>query len=145
MEETLSPSRPVDSEHAEAVWGQCQRYHTEVNCKNWNNRIQEQLQVMVHYPDQDDGENATNLAYGKSMSYSLLIYMSRRWNFLSNITPKFRADLAGLVLTSKSSMGNIERYFLRCCSFPIRRNSVYLGSVSVYHWHLWLDRGQIWL
>ena len=31
--------------------------------------------------------------------------------FLTNITPRFRADFAGLVLTMKSSIGNIEKYF----------------------------------
>ena len=46
---------------------------------------------------------------------------------LSNITPKLRADLAGLALTSRSSVGNIERYLLRCRSYPIRRNSVLSG------------------
>ena len=44
--------------------------------------------------------------------------------FLSNITPRLRADLAGLVLTPRSSIGNIERYMLHCRSFPIRRNSI---------------------
>ena len=53
-------------------------------------------------------------------------------NFLLNISPRFRADFAGLGLTPKSSIGNIESYLLHCHSFPIRRNSVYLGSVSVY-------------
>ena len=34
MEETLSPGRPVDSVHAEALRGQCQQYQTNVNCNN---------------------------------------------------------------------------------------------------------------
>ena len=43
---------------------------------------------------------------------------------LSKISPKFKADLAGVVLASKSSIGNIDRYLLHCRLFLIRRNSV---------------------
>ena len=46
---------------------------------------------------------------------------------LSNITPRLRADLAGLVLTPKSSIGNVESYLLCCLSFPIRRNLILSG------------------
>ena len=46
---------------------------------------------------------------------------------MSKLLPRFRADFAGLVLTPKSSMGNIERYLLHCSSFMIRRNSVLSG------------------
>ena len=51
---------------------------------------------------------------------------------LSNITPRFRADFAGLVLTPKSSIGNIESYLLHCRSLLIKRNSVLAGLVSHY-------------
>ena len=47
--------------------------------------------------------------------------------FLLNITPRFRADFAGIVLTPKSSIGNIERNLVHCHSFTIRRNSVLSG------------------
>ena len=30
----LSQGRPVDSEHVEVSWGQCQRYHTKVDCND---------------------------------------------------------------------------------------------------------------
>ena len=58
---------------------------------------------------------------------------------LSNITPRLQADLAGLVLTPRSSIGNIERYLLRYRSFPIRRNSVLSGFsfsllVDIHDW-----------
>ena len=46
-------------------------------------------------------------------------------NFLAKVSPRFRADFAGLVLIPKSSIGNIERYLLRCRSFPMKRNSVF--------------------
>ena len=59
--------------------------------------------------------------------------------FLSNLTPRLRADLAGLDLTPRSSIGNIERYLLRCRSFQIRRNSVLYGFsfsllVDIHDW-----------
>ena len=58
---------------------------------------------------------------------------------VSNITPRLRADLAGLVLTPRSSTGNIERYLRRCRSFPIRRNSLLSGFsfslfVDIHDW-----------
>ena len=63
---------------------------------------------------------------------------------LWNNTPRFQADLAGLVLTPKSPKGNIVRYFLRCISFPIRRNSVLPGFnfslfVDIHDWTNWMD------
>ena len=59
--------------------------------------------------------------------------------YLSNITPRFRADLAGLVLTPRSVIGNIDKYLLRCRSFSIRRNSVLSGFsfslfVDIHDW-----------
>ena len=59
--------------------------------------------------------------------------------FVSNITPRLRVYLAGLVLTPRSSIGNIEMYLLRCHSFPIRRNSVLSGFsfsllVDIHDW-----------
>ena len=57
----------------------------------------------------------------------------RRGNFLSNFTPRFRADFVGLVLTPKISIGNVERYMLCCRSLPIRVGGpLYLDSVSVH-------------
>ena len=79
MEETLSPGGPVDSIYAEALWGQCQQYHTKVNYNNHDDWTREQYQAILHYPDQGDGEYATDSAYGKSMSYRLQKYVSR-WN-----------------------------------------------------------------
>ena len=63
----------------------------------------------------------------------------RKVKILSNITLRFRADFAGLVLTPKSSIGNIKRYFFLCHSFPIRRNSVLSGFsfslfVNIHDW-----------
>ena len=43
------------------------------------------------------------------------------------ITPIFRADFAGIVMTPNISIQNIEIYLSRCHSFPIRRNSVTSG------------------
>ena len=39
----------------------------------------------------------------------------------------------------RSSIGNIERHLLRCCSFPIKRNSVLSGFsfsllVDIHDW-----------
>ena len=50
-----------------------------------------------------------------------------KMNFLSNITPRFRADMAELALTPKSPIKNRERYLLCCRSHPIWRNSVLSG------------------
>ena len=47
--------------------------HTKVNCNNRDDWTLEQLQVMLHYPDQGEGEYAADPAYGKSMSYRLLL------------------------------------------------------------------------
>ena len=63
-----------------ALWGQCGWYHTKVNCNNWDDRTQEQLQVILHYPDQGDGKYVADPAYGNSMSSRLLIYVSGRWS-----------------------------------------------------------------
>ena len=54
MEKVLSPGEAVDSVHAEALWGQCRRYHTQVNCHNRDDWTRKQLQVSLHYPDQGD-------------------------------------------------------------------------------------------
>ena len=51
---------------------------------------QEQWHVILHYPDHGDGEYAADPAYGKSMSYRLLIYVKGKVKFLLNITPRFR-------------------------------------------------------
>ena len=104
-------------------WSLVRQYHTKLNCNNWDDWTREQLQVIVHYPDQGVSEsinqsinqsinktsiapispvkpgsvarqpnqysttksrkqfrniNATDPAYGKSMSYRLLIYLSGR-------------------------------------------------------------------
>ena len=67
--------------HLEALWGRCQQYHTKVNCNNWDDWTQDQLQAILRYPDQSDAEYAADPAYGKSMRYRLLIYVSGRWNF----------------------------------------------------------------
>ena len=56
-------------------------------------------------------------------------------NLLSKIIPRFQADLAGSVLTLKSSIGSIERYLLHCHSFPIRRNSV----LSIFTFSLFIN------
>ena len=58
---------------------------------------------------------------------------------MSKITPRFRADFAGLVLTLKSLIRNIERNLLRHHLFPTRRNSVFSGFsfglfVDIYDW-----------
>ena len=78
MKETLSPGGPADSVHAEALSGQCQQYHTNENCNNQDDWTREQLQVILHYPDQGDGEYASDPAYDKGTSYRLLIYVSER-------------------------------------------------------------------
>ena len=52
--------------------------HTIVNCNNLDDWIHEQLQLILHYPDQGDGEYAADPIYVKSMSYGLLIYVSGR-------------------------------------------------------------------
>ena len=78
MEETLSKGGPVDFAHTEALCGQCQQYRAEVNCNNRDDWTREQLRVILHYPDQGDDEYAADPAYGKSMSYRLLIYVSER-------------------------------------------------------------------
>ena len=53
--------------------------------------------------------------------------------FVENYPPTFQADFAGLILTSKSSIGNIERYLLHCPLFLIRKNSVLSGfSFSLF-------------
>ena len=35
-----------------------------------------QLQAILHYPDQGDGEYSTDSAYGKNIRYRLLIYVN---------------------------------------------------------------------
>ena len=60
---------------------------------------------------------------------------------MSNVTPRFQVDFARLALTLEKSKGNIERYLLRCLSFPIRRNSVLSGfSFSIFvNIHEWTE------
>ena len=53
----------------------------KMNCNSRDNWTPEHLQVILHYPDQGDGEYTTDPTYGKSMSYGLLIYVSERRNF----------------------------------------------------------------
>ena len=65
MEVTLLPSGPVDSEYVEVWWSQCPRYRTKVNFNNRDNCTQEQLQVILHYPDQGNGECAADPVCGK--------------------------------------------------------------------------------
>ena len=61
-----------------------------------------------------------------------MIYVTKV-KLLANITPLFRADFTGLILTPKNSIGNRKRYLLHCRSFPIRRNSVLFGfSFSLF-------------
>ena len=36
------------------------------------------VKVMFHYPDQGDSEYVADPTYGKSMSYTLLIYVNER-------------------------------------------------------------------
>ena len=62
--------------------------------------------------------------------------------FLSNITPRFHADFSGLDLIQKSSMETIERYFLHCRSFTMRRKSILSGfSFSLFvHMHEWTNK-----
>ena len=50
-------------------------------CQNRDDWTQKQLQVILHYSDQRDSEYATDPTYGKSMSCTLLIYVSERRNF----------------------------------------------------------------
>ena len=55
--------------------------------------------------------------------------------YYTKITSRF----SGLVLTPRSSIGNIERYLHHCRSFPIRRNSVLSGFsfsllVDIHDW-----------
>ena len=107
-EVTLSQSRPVDSDLAEGWWGQCLRYYTRVNCNNQDDKTQEQLQVILHYPDQGDSERTTNLGYGRSLNCTRLIYVSGRWNFCQMLLLRFWADFAVLVLTPRSSIENWE-------------------------------------
>ena len=95
MEETLSPRGPVDSEHAKALWGQCRRYHTKLSCNNQDNLTQEQLQVILHYPDQGDGHYASDPAYGKKHELQTADICEQKVKFLSKIAPRFQADLAG--------------------------------------------------
>ena len=51
---------------------------------------------------------------------------------LSKITARFRAEFAGLVLTPTISLAYVGRYLLHCHLSLKRRNSDYLGPVSVY-------------
>ena len=119
---------------------QCWGCHTKVNCNNRDDWTQEQLQVILHYPDQGDGEYAADPAYGKSMSYRLLIYVSGHWNFCRKLPQYSKADFAGIVLTLKTSIRNIERYLLHSRSFSLRRNSVLSGfSFSLFDIHDWTD------
>ena len=78
MEESLSPAGQLILYTLEALRGQCQQYHTKVNCNNRGDWTREQLQVILHHPDQGDNEYATYPAYGKSMSYRLQKYVSGR-------------------------------------------------------------------
>ena len=77
MEETLSPSGPVNSKHVKPCV-----VNVSDTIQKWIAIIEttghEQLQVILHYPDQGDGEYAADPAFGKSMSYRLLIYVSGR-------------------------------------------------------------------
>ena len=88
------------------------------------------MQVTLHYPYQGEGEYVADSGYGKSMSYTLPTHVSERENFWLKITPRFRVGFAGLVLTPKSSMGNIERNLFHCHSFPIIRNSVLFSAAA---------------
>ena len=64
----LSQCEPRDSERIEVWCGQCPWYHTKVNWGNRDDWTQEQLQVILHYPDHGDGEYTTDPVYGNSMS-----------------------------------------------------------------------------
>ena len=78
---------------------------------NYSNRdkwIQEQLRVILHYPDQGNSEYAADPEYGTSMSCNTADICEQKVKLLSNITPRFRAYFTRLVLTLKSSTGNME-------------------------------------
>ena len=51
-------------------------YHAKVNCNNQDDWTQQQLQVILNYPDQGSSENAADPGYGKSMSCRLLLVES---------------------------------------------------------------------
>ena len=46
LQVTPSPCGPFMLYTLEALWGQCQQYHTKVNCTNWDVWTREQLQVI---------------------------------------------------------------------------------------------------
>ena len=73
-------------------------------------------------------------AYGKYELQTADI-CERKVKFLSNITLRFRVDFAGLLLTPKNSLRNMESYLFRSCSFLIRRNSV----LSQFSFSLFVD------
>ena len=144
MEDTLSPGGPVDSEHAEAEWGQCRRCHTKVNCTNRDNWSQEQLQVILHHPVQGDGEYAADPAYGKSMGYRLLIYVSRRWNVRRKL-PKDSEQIYHSFDTEKLN-GKHREIFAPLSFVPDKEDFSYIwAQFQFIRQHPWLDRGQTWL
>ena len=71
MEETLSHGGPVDSEHTEALWGQCQQYHTQVNYNNQDDGSREQLQVILHYPDQGQDAYAADPRHPDYLQFTI--------------------------------------------------------------------------
>ena len=103
----------------------------------------EQLQVILHYPDQEDGEYAANPTGGKSMSYMC----ERKVNVLSKITPRFRTDLSGLVLTPKRPRKGKAMSLLWPCQHLLMLECRYGFSVEAIsvEWNLlyedwcWLD------
>ena len=91
-----------------------------------------QLQVILHYAHQGDRAYAADPAYGKAWAIHRR-HMRVEGEILLTINPRFRADLAGSVLTPKHSIGNIMRNLLCGRSFPKRRNSFLSGfSFSLF-------------
>ena len=83
---------------------------------NWT---KEQLQVILYYPDQGDREYVADP--GKKEAWAA--YCWYKLNFWK-ITPRFGADFVGLVLTPKSSIGNIEKYLLVPDNQSINQTSI---------------------
>ena len=144
MEETLSPGGPADSEDTEALWGQCQRYHTKVNCNNQDDRTQRvvasntvQIKVMTNTPQIWHMVKAwaADCWYIRAegdifvQNYPKILSRFSRDSFNTvKLNRKHREIFAPLLLVP-----NKKEFGFICVQFQFIR------------WHPWLDRGQRWL
>ena len=94
-EVTLLQRGAVDSEHTEVWWGQCPQYYTKVNCNNWEDWTQEQLQVICAIHNKVTTITPQIPDIVKIMSYTLPTHVSGRWNFCRKLPQHSEQILQG--------------------------------------------------